>query len=62
MATSAAVDIATGAAAASIAAAPMHGEVKLRAEGLRTRDGHLLEWFASLRPSSRVAVYIPREM
>jgi glycosyltransferase involved in cell wall biosynthesis len=42
---------------ASIAAAPMHGEVKLRAEGLRTRDGHLLEWLTLLRPDSRVAVY-----
>ena len=27
---------------------PMHGEVKLRAEGARTRDGHLSEWFAKL--------------
>ncbi len=51
MATSAVIDT------ASVAAAPMHGEVKLRAEGLRTRDGHLLEWFAMLRPASRVAVY-----
>lgn len=51
MATSTAID------AASLAAAPMHGEVKLRAEGLRTRDGHLLEWFSLLRPASRVAVY-----
>lgn len=42
---------------AELAAAPMHGEVKLRREGLRTRDGHLLEWFTSLRPASRVAVY-----
>jgi glycosyltransferase involved in cell wall biosynthesis len=44
-------------AASNIAAAPMHGEVKLRAEGLRTRDGHLLEWFSKLCPTSRVAVY-----
>jgi glycosyltransferase involved in cell wall biosynthesis len=43
--------------AADLAAAPMHGEVKLRSEGLRTRDGHLLEWFTLLRPASRVAVY-----
>ena len=57
MATSAATDTADIATAVNIAAAPMHGEVKLRAEGLRTRDGHLLEWFASLRPSSHVAVY-----
>jgi glycosyltransferase involved in cell wall biosynthesis len=42
---------------AELAAAPMHGEVKLRGEGLRTRDGHLLEWFTLLRPDSRVAVY-----
>src|SRR5581483_7656063 len=27
---------------------PMHGEVKIRNEGLRTRDGHLIEWFARL--------------
>jgi glycosyltransferase involved in cell wall biosynthesis len=42
---------------ADLAAAPMHGEIKLRGEGLRTRDGHLLEWFTLLRPASRVAVY-----
>jgi glycosyltransferase involved in cell wall biosynthesis len=42
---------------ADLAAAPMHGEVKLRKEGLRTRDGHLLEWFATLNPSSRIAVH-----
>ena len=40
-----------------LAASPMHGEVKLRREGLRTRDGHLLEWFTRLRPSLRVNVY-----
>jgi len=57
MATSAAVDTANIVAATDIAAVPMHGEVKLRAEGLRTRDGHLLEWFSLLRPTSRVAVY-----
>lgn len=27
---------------------PMHGEVKIRAEGPRTRDGHLIEWFSRL--------------
>lgn len=27
---------------------PMHGEVKVRNEGLRTRDGHLIEWFSRL--------------
>jgi glycosyltransferase involved in cell wall biosynthesis len=42
---------------ADLAAAPMHGEVKLRGEGLRTRDGHFLEWFTKLCPASRVAVY-----
>jgi glycosyltransferase involved in cell wall biosynthesis len=26
----------------------MHGEVKVRPEGARTRDGHLIEWFARL--------------
>jgi len=26
----------------------MHGEIKLRAEGVRTRDGHLMEWFSRL--------------
>lgn len=51
MATSAIIDT------AGLVAVPMHGEVKLRAEGLRTRDGHLLEWFTLLRPTSRVAVY-----
>lgn len=25
---------------------PMHGETKMRGEGLRTRDGHLSEWFS----------------
>lgn len=27
---------------------PMHGELKLRGEGFRTRDGHLCQWFARL--------------
>lgn len=27
---------------------PMHGEVKLRPEGFRTRDAHLCEWFVKL--------------
>jgi glycosyltransferase involved in cell wall biosynthesis len=27
---------------------PMHGEVKLRNEGIRTRDGHLIEWLSRL--------------
>jgi glycosyltransferase involved in cell wall biosynthesis len=26
----------------------MHGEVKIRAEGARTRDNHLIEWFSAL--------------
>lgn len=34
----------------------MHGEVKLRTEGYRTRDGHLLEWIAALRPDISVTV------
>lgn len=38
-------------------AAPMHGETKLRREGLRTRDGHLLEWFAKLDPTATIAVH-----
>jgi glycosyltransferase involved in cell wall biosynthesis len=37
-------------------ALPMHGEVKLRTEGLRTRDGHLIEWFARLLPDERICV------
>lgn len=28
-------------------ALPMHGEIKMRAGGLRTRDAHLLEWLAT---------------
>lgn len=35
---------------------PMHGELKIRAEGLRTRDTHLLEWFERLRPDLAVTV------
>jgi glycosyltransferase involved in cell wall biosynthesis len=34
----------------SLLAVPMHGEAKLRVEGLRTRDAHLLEWISKLRP------------
>ena len=41
----------------SMAGVPMHGETKLRGEGLRTRDGHLLEWLTILRPTSSIAVY-----
>jgi teichuronic acid biosynthesis glycosyltransferase TuaH len=41
----------------SLVVVPMHGEIKMRGEGLRTRDGHLTEWFAKLRPSSQIAVY-----
>ncbi|MBN8868936.1 MAG: glycosyltransferase [Solirubrobacterales bacterium] len=37
-------------------ALPMHGEVKLRQEGYRTRDGHLLEWIGRLRPELAVSV------
>jgi glycosyltransferase involved in cell wall biosynthesis len=32
----------------------MHGEAKLRVEGLRTRDAHLLEWISKLRPDLEV--------
>jgi len=39
-----------------LVALPMHGEVKLRAEGYRTRDGHVLEWVARLRPELSVTV------
>jgi glycosyltransferase involved in cell wall biosynthesis len=46
-----------GLAAVDLVAAPMHGELKLRGEGLRTRDGHLLEWLSLLRPTARIAVY-----
>jgi glycosyltransferase involved in cell wall biosynthesis len=34
----------------SLLALPVHGEAKLRVEGLRTRDAHLLEWISKLRP------------
>ena len=34
----------------------MHGEIKMRTEGLRTRDGHLLEWIGRLRPATVVSV------
>lgn len=34
----------------------MHGEVKLRKEGYRTRDGHMLEWIGNLRPDLPVTV------
>ncbi len=37
-------------------ALPMHGEVKLRNEGYRTRDGHVLEWIEKLRPGLDVTV------
>ena len=39
-----------------ILALPMHGEIKLRLEGLRTRDGHILEWISRLNPRSKVTV------
>ncbi|MGO9902911.1 MAG: glycosyltransferase [Solirubrobacteraceae bacterium] len=35
----------------------MHGEVKLRREGLRTRDAHLLEWFAIHRPRLLIDIF-----
>jgi teichuronic acid biosynthesis glycosyltransferase TuaH len=34
----------------------MHGEVKLRREGLRTRDAHLLEWFTRIEPALHTIV------
>jgi glycosyltransferase involved in cell wall biosynthesis len=37
-------------------ALPMHGETKLRREGLRTRDGHVLEWASRLRTDLHVTV------
>lgn len=37
-------------------ALPMHGEGKLRREGLRTRDGHVLEWISRLRPDIEITV------
>ena len=36
------------AALPAMTAYPMHGEVKLRREGWRTRDAHLMEWFSRL--------------
>lgn len=44
-------------ASETIVAVPMHGESKLRREGLRTRDGHILEWISTLRPSTQVLLY-----
>lgn len=41
---------------ADLVALPMHGEVKLRNEGYRTRDGHVLEWVERLRPELAVTV------
>lgn len=42
---------------AEILTFPMHGERKLRNEGFRTRDGHVIEWLASLlAPSTTVDV------
>lgn len=38
----------TGSGPFSLATYPMHGLHKLLSEGFRTRDGHLIEWFASL--------------
>lgn len=38
-------------------ALPLHGEAKLRAEGLRTRDAHLLEWMARLRPGLAIELH-----
>jgi glycosyltransferase involved in cell wall biosynthesis len=38
-------------------ALPLHGEAKLRAEGMRTRDAHLLEWMVKLRPGLAVELY-----
>jgi glycosyltransferase involved in cell wall biosynthesis len=35
----------------------MHGEAKLRSEGLRTRDGHLLDWISRLRPELRIRLH-----
>jgi glycosyltransferase involved in cell wall biosynthesis len=43
--------------AAALLALPMHGEAKLRREGLRTRDGHVLDWISRLRPSLAVHVH-----
>lgn len=40
-----------------ILALPMHGEVKLRNEGLRTRDAHVLEWISRLRPQLPIHLY-----
>lgn len=33
---------------ARIVCLPMHGEVKLRSDGLRTRDAHLIEWMSRM--------------
>lgn len=35
----------------------MHGEVKMRSEGLRTRDAHLLECFSQTSPNLNVLVH-----
>jgi glycosyltransferase involved in cell wall biosynthesis len=34
----------------------MHGEIKMRKEGLRTRDGHMLEWIPQL--DSRIDIHV----
>lgn len=41
----------------TLLALPMHGEAKLRTEGLRTRDGHLLEWVGRIRPDLTVHLH-----
>jgi glycosyltransferase involved in cell wall biosynthesis len=45
------------ASASRILALPLHGEAKLRAEGMRTRDAHLLEWMARLRPGLEIELH-----
>lgn len=44
----------------SLLAFPMHGQMKLLAEGYRTRDGHLIEWFGRLNADAGTVAVISR--
>ena len=44
----------------SLLAFPMHGQLKLLSEGYRTRDGHLIEWFARLNGDSGPVAVLSR--
>lgn len=44
----------------SLLAFPMHGQMKLLAEGYRTRDGHLIEWFGRLNSNEGTVAVLSR--